>query len=97
MPFHHAPGLLALEGLLGFSFPFYPFYPYNKEYDNGIRGMHLQVAAQARMRDAAWNASEYRTEWHERVQRRNAIIVVMTVVMTVLMTVVMTVVMIVVM
>ena len=28
-------GLIALEGLLGFSFPFYPFYPYNTEYHNG--------------------------------------------------------------
>ena len=27
--------LMALEGLLGFSFPFYPFYPYNKQYHNG--------------------------------------------------------------
>jgi hypothetical protein len=28
-------GLIALEGLLGFSFPFYPFYPYNTEYHYG--------------------------------------------------------------
>ena len=27
-------GLVALEGLLGFTIPFNPFYPYNKEYHN---------------------------------------------------------------
>ena len=30
--------VIALEGLLGFSLPFYPFYPFNTEYHNGLRG-----------------------------------------------------------
>ena len=28
-------GLVSLQGLLGFSFPFYPFFPYDQQYHYG--------------------------------------------------------------
>jgi len=33
---HDVVGLVALEGLSGFSFLFYPFCAYNKEYHHGL-------------------------------------------------------------